>query len=137
MTDVTGPQPVAPTAPTALPALPAPSQRGRLLISPKAVEHIAAFTALEVPGVLEIGSGLESVIGRHYPKADANVAGEHVTIQLDLAVWWPSPLATTAQRVRALVRERIGLLAGLTVGAVHVTVARVEMDETPEKRRVQ
>lgn len=114
----------------------APEDRGRLEIAEQVVERVAAIAACEVPGVRRVGSGLESVVGRRYPKVRAQVAGGHVRVRVDVAVGWPAPLARTAAAVRTRVRERLSALVGLTVDVVDVTVATVEVP-TRDDRRVQ
>ncbi len=117
-------------------ALAEPGDRGRLEIAEKVVERVAAFAAGEVRGVRRVGSGIEGVVGRRYPKAKAEVAGRHAKVRLDIAVAWPSPLGQTASAVRDRVREQLESLVGFTVDAVDVTVASV-VPATREQRRVQ
>lgn len=114
----------------------APEDRGRLEIAEQVVERVAAIAACEVPGVRRVGSGLEGVVGRRYPKVRAQVAGGHVRVRVDVAVGWPAPLARTAAAVRTRVRERLSALVGLTVDVVDVTVATVAVP-TRDDRRVQ
>jgi uncharacterized alkaline shock family protein YloU len=122
---------------TATPTLPEPAERGRLDIAEQVVERIAAIAACEVPGVRRVGTGLEGVVGRQYPKAKAEVAGGHARVRLDIAVTWPSPLGRTAAAVRDRVREQLTSLVGLSVDAVDVTVATVPPPARSDQRRVQ
>lgn len=118
-------------------ALAEAGQRGRLEVAERAVERIATLAAGEVPGVQRTGSSyLESVIGHQYPSADAQVAGGHVKVSIDLAAVWPSPLAATAKSVRDRVRSQLEDLAGLTVDRVDVTVAKVTQHQSQPERRV-
>ena len=69
-----------------------PAERGRTIISDAAVEHIAVHAAGEVMGVVQTGSALDQVIGRRYPKADAQVAGTRARVHIEIAVGptrWP------------------------------------------------
>ncbi len=119
------------------PTATAPEERGRLEIAEQVVQRVAAIAACEVPGVRRVGSGLEGVVGRRYPKVQAQVAGGHVRVRVDIAVGWPAPLARTAAAVRTRVRERLSALVGLTVDVVDVTVATVEVPTRADERRVQ
>ena len=111
--------------------------RGRLHIADQVVEKVATIAAGEVPGVRTTGSGLESVVGRQYPKAKAEVAGGHAQVRLDIAVTWPAPLGRTAASVRQHVREQLESLVGLSVDVVDVTVATVSPADRSDPRRVQ
>jgi len=113
-----------------------PGQRGGLEITERVVERIATIAAAEVPGVVSTGSTLAGVLGRRYPKAAAEVAGLHATVTVDLAVAWAVPLALTAASVRDRVRTRVQDLLGVTVDAVHVTVATLTLQAPDTQRRV-
>jgi uncharacterized alkaline shock family protein YloU len=114
-----------------------PGQRGRLDVAERVAARVASIAAGEVAGVVSTGSALEGVVGRRYPKADAEVAGGHAKVSLDIAVAWAMPLATTAATVRERVRSRLHELVGLQVDSVDVTVARVVRETRPSERRVQ
>lgn len=114
-----------------------PSHRGRLVVADRVVEHIATIAAREVPGVAEVGSTVERIVGRRLPKADAHVAGQRARIRVDIAVTWPSPLATVTAGVRDTVRDRLNALAGVRVDSVDVTAAKVVRAVAPPSRRVQ
>lgn len=129
------PQPAASSG-RSVGGLPDPADRGRLDVADRVVERVAGIAACEVSGVRSVGSGLGGVVGRQYPKVKAQVAGGHARIQLDIAVDWPVPLASTAAQVRDHVRDRLTTLVGLAVDAVDVTVATVA-PATSEHRRVQ
>lgn len=113
-----------------------PAQRGRLEIADRVVERIATYAAGEVPGVTSDGSTLERVVGRQYPKASAQVAGTRATVDLEIAVAWPFPLAKVAADVRDQVRSRLLDLAGLAADAVNVSAAKVVHTEPEPIRRV-
>lgn len=114
-----------------------PGDRGRLEVAGQVVERIATIAATQVPGVVSTGSALEGVLGRRYPKAAADVAGDHTSVSLDLAVAWATPLADAAATVRDKVRAQLHDLAGLNVDAVDVTVAKVVAQPSTPVRRVQ
>lgn len=111
--------------------------RGSLTIAQKVVEKVAVIAAGEADGVARIGSAVERVIGRSYPKADAQMAGDRTRIAVEIAVTWPAALAPVAQAVRSSVHDRVESLLGLTVDAVDVTASRVVRPQPGTTRRVQ
>jgi len=119
------------------PPLAEPEDRGRLDIADRVVERIAMYAASAVPNVVQVGSTLERVVGRQYPKASADVAGGRSRIGVDVAVAWPASLAEVLLAVRDSVRTRVHDLAGLEVDAVDVTAAKVVHVQPATPRRVQ
>lgn len=98
---------------------------------------MATIAAGEVAGVVQIGSGLDQVLGNRLPRADAKVAGDRARIHVEVAIAWPQPLAEVCGKVREAVRERVSDLLGLRVDAVDVTAAKSVSAPQPEQRRVQ
>lgn len=115
---------------------PEPRTRGRLTISPRVVETVATVAVNAVPGTAEDGSGLDAVVGRRYPKVSADVAGDHATIRVDVALEWGYPLADTAGAIRDRVRTQVRDLAGVQADTVDVTVARIVLPTQPTSPRV-
>lgn len=76
-------------------------------------------------GVTPAGSGLKKVMGRQYPKADAEVAQGRARLHLEIAVEWPHPLADVCGLVRDTVSARVAELTGLNLDIVDVTAANV------------
>jgi uncharacterized alkaline shock family protein YloU len=99
-------------------------QRGRLVISSRVVTRIAEVAAQRVGAVLR----QPATFGRGLPHATAQVAGQHVRIDLHIAVLWGRPLAETAADVRSLVADHVTELTGLVVDAVAVDIVAVETD---------
>jgi uncharacterized alkaline shock family protein YloU len=99
-------------------------QRGRLEISSRVVERIAEVAARRVGAVVR----QPATFGRGLPNAAAQVAGQHVRLDLDIAVRWGRPLAMTAADVRSLVADSVTELTGLVVDAVAVDIVAVETD---------
>jgi len=87
--------------------------------------------------VAKAGSGLDQVLGRRYPKANATVAGDRARIHVEIAITWPHPLGQVCGQVRDGVRDRVTELIGVQVDAVDVTAAKVVHAPQPEGRRVQ
>jgi len=114
-----------------------PAQRGTTVIADRVVERIASIAAAEVAGVVDVGSSLDKVIGRQYPKADAAVAGSRAKIAVEVAVAWPHPLSAVTAQVRDTVRSQVERMAGLQVDVVDVHAAKVVQHEPDRPRRVQ
>lgn len=119
-----------------------PGQRGSLKIADRVVEKIATAAAAEVDGVQRstasgIDGAFEDALGRALPKASATVAGNHVTVRLQIETVWPLPLAQTAKTVRDHVRERLTFLVGFQVDRVDVTIAKVSAPQPQQQRRVE
>lgn len=120
------------------PELAEPGERGKTSINDAVVEHVAARAATDVRGVARVGSGLDSVMGRRYPRAHADVAGDRARVHIDIAVTWPHPLSDVCAQVRDAVSARVGELTGLTVDRVDVTAAKVVHNiPSAPTRRVQ
>ena len=102
-------------------------QRGRLEISSRAVERIAQVAAQQVGAVLR----QPATFGRGLPHATTQVAGQHVRLNLHIAVRWGRPLPETAAEVRSLVADNVTKLTGLVVDAVAVDIVAVETDPHP------
>lgn len=99
------------------------SDRGSLRIADKVVERIARQSALENGRVVAVGGRLEQVVGNRYPRVSANVAGDRVRVDLEIAITWPAPADDVSREVRTAVSERVGELTGMQVDAVDVRVA--------------
>jgi uncharacterized alkaline shock family protein YloU len=100
--------------------------RGRLEISPRAVERIAEATALEARGVLR----KEATFGRGLPAAKGQLAGQRVRLEVEVAVEWGYPLAALAAEIRGRIIRTVADLTGLRVDAASVDISAVELPET-------
>lgn len=115
----------------------APDERGTTTIAPSAVEHITEAELGSVPGVFAVGTGLDKVVGRQYPKVSADVAGSRARLSVEVAVAWPYPLADVCANVRDTLIARLTELTGMRIDAIDVTAAKVVQPEAPARRRVQ
>ncbi len=114
--------------------------RGSLIIADRAVQRIAQAAALAVTGVApaeKSTNALNSVLGRAYPRVDCDISGNRVRAELDVVGVWPTPAPLLAGQVRDAVTEQLHQLAGLTVDAVDVTVAKIIRVHAAPRRRVQ
>lgn len=112
------------------------ADRGRLVIADRVVERIAAKAAVDVPGVVPVGSGLAGLVGARLPKADARIGGQRVRVKVQIAAQWPTPLPTLTRQVRDAVTGQITRLVGYTVDSVDVEAADV-VTPRPQTRTVQ
>ncbi|WP_299054874.1 Asp23/Gls24 family envelope stress response protein [uncultured Nocardioides sp.] len=117
----------------------APEERGSLELKTKALSHLAQHAATEVSGTVRSGNAVRRTLGRDYPRASARMDGAQASIDLDVAVRWPAPVARIAQQTRDLVLRRTQDLSGIDIRRVDVTVHVVSDDDatTTETRRVQ
>jgi uncharacterized alkaline shock family protein YloU len=126
------------TAPS--PELDDPGWRGRLLIKDRAVQRIAEAAALSVTGVAPADKSTNAVnaaLGRAYPRVDCDVAGGRVRAELEIVGVWPTSAPLLAGQVRDTVTDQLERLAGLTVDAVDVTIAKIVRVSVAPRRRVQ
>lgn len=99
--------------------------RGSLTIADQVIEKIAVVASGRVDGVAEVGSKMEQLVGRGFPRAQARVAGDRVRISVEIAVIWPAVLATVAKEVRDRVSAQVESSVGCHVDAVDVTAGKV------------
>lgn len=102
-----------------------PADRGRLTIRHRAIERITVAAALTTPGVQRYSSGLGRLAGREFPRVEVDLAGDHVRADVEVAVAWGIPLASTASAVRRDVTDALTAQGGLTVDDVTVHIASV------------
>jgi uncharacterized alkaline shock family protein YloU len=113
--------------------------RGRTRIAARVVGAVARLAAESVPHVtLALGSGRVAtpadtpvdhtkIAGRHSEAAtDIGVAGEHVVVDIQIAVDYGAPMWQVAARVRNRIAQYIATQTGLTTTEVNVTVVDVQ-----------
>jgi uncharacterized alkaline shock family protein YloU len=111
-----------------------PADRGRLEVRDRAVANIVVAAALQSPGVHRHGGGLGRLAGRDLPRANVDVAGDHVRAAVDIAVEWGRPLAAVAAATSRDIHEALSTQSGLTVDRVTVHVATVISPEGTNRR---
>ncbi|GAA2735765.1 Asp23/Gls24 family envelope stress response protein [Actinocorallia aurantiaca] len=138
------PAPVQPPspAPESAPVEPAArgaSVKGQIRIEDEVVEKIAALAALEVSGVASLGGGREASEtmeevrrriggdGRREPGVRARVTGEEISLELALVVEYGSVVMDVARTVKNNVARSVGVMLGMKVSSVDVTVEDVRM----------
>lgn len=117
------------------------SGRGHTIISPSVIEKIASVAAAEADGVEGVArSGITRMMpfGQDSPKADADVRGEHATVDMSIRVRYPQPVGKTCEAVRQRVASRLRELTGLAVNQINISVPELVLgQERPERRRVE
>lgn len=103
-----------------------PADRGQLVIDHKVVEKIARQAASEVTAVGGTTGGFLGLGSRAnrsaLPKADVELSGQTASIDLSIAVAYPTPLRQAADQVRQHVMDRVAELVGIEVTRVDITV---------------
>ncbi len=131
------PSPVAESGPIETPAGRA-AVKGQIRIEDEVVEKIAALAALEVSGVAALGGRRESSetmdavrqrIGgdRGEPGVRALVADDQISLDVSLVVEYGSVVIDVAKVVKTNVARTVGLMLGMRVSSVNVTVEDVRM----------
>lgn len=98
-----------------------------ILIEDRIYRAYATRGALSVPGVVTHASGINRITGRTLPRAELRWDADHrsVTVDLQVAVSWPSPVVDVAAAVRDSVARWVTDATGAQVAAVNVEVAAV------------
>jgi uncharacterized alkaline shock family protein YloU len=116
---------------------PTPEARGVTRIADRVIEKIAARAACEVNDVRPAAvTGLARLAHRSTdPAASAHVDGTTVSLDIQLAISYPSPIRTIAANVHRAVRSTVERLAGLDVVTIRIEVVDLPIDR-PSARRV-
>jgi uncharacterized alkaline shock family protein YloU len=114
------------------------NELGRIEIEPRAVEKTAAFATLEVPDATGAAGRLlsravsgASGLGRRrppserMPKVSAEIDGELVFLDVELAVCYPAPIGKVTEAVRQHLFAQVGTLLGLEVSEVNIQVVEL------------
>ncbi|MEU0237498.1 Asp23/Gls24 family envelope stress response protein [Nocardiopsis sp. NPDC006198] len=118
----------APAGPSTAP----PEERGSTTVADRVVERVALTAAAEHPRVRPLAERLGGLAGRGPARAGVRRGGSRVALRLEIAVAYPSPLARTAEEVRAHVTATVEALTGLTVHSADIEI--VELVPAPRVR---
>lgn len=104
----------------------ASADRGQLVIGHRVVEKIARQAASEIAaagGTIGgfLGLGSRSDLSAR-PKAEVELSGRTASIDLTVAVAYPTPLRQAAEEVRQHVIDRVAELVGVEVTRVDVSI---------------
>lgn len=97
-------------------------------LSAKVIERIAEAAILAVPGSCTLDAKLAGLAGRALPRVVAHLDADArtATIEADIAVTYPSPVAAVADAARAAVITHVRALTGFTVRRVTIKVANAK-----------
>lgn len=112
--------------------------RGKLVMAAKVVEKIAAQAASEVSaaggtsgGVFGIGAKAD-LSAR--PNVDVHLSGRTATVDVAVAVAYPTSIRKATDRVRRHIIDRVGALAGVQVTRVDIDVTAFHpTNDTPRE----
>jgi uncharacterized alkaline shock family protein YloU len=116
---------------TAPPKSLGPNEYGRIEVSSRVVEKIAAQAAAEIP---DAGGPAARMLGRQLPGSDpggaldrlpkisADVDGQRVFLDVGLSVRWPAPVRQVTAAVRERLNSRVAELVGLQVQEINVRI---------------
>lgn len=121
----------------------APPPIGRIDISERAVQKIAARAAAEVP---DVGAPARRLLGRSVsvgsadldglPRVDADVDGKVVMLDLDVSVRWAQPVRAVTTSLRDHVSRRVEGMTGMHVAEVNIAVSDL-VTQLPTTSRVR
>lgn len=108
---------------------------GTTTIADRVVEKIAGHAASEVSGA---GGAARRVLGIAFgaderqdsPVVHAHVDGGVVTVDMEMSIDYPEPIAQVADAVRHRVEERVGGCTGLRVAQVDITITSLTSPST-------
>ncbi len=110
-----------------------PEERGTTVVSDRAVRRLACAAAAEHRSTRPLGDRLGGLVGEgRRARAEVRRGGSRVGLRLEIAVAYPSPLARTAEEVRAHVAATVEGLTGLTVHSTDIEI--VELVPAPRVR---
>jgi uncharacterized alkaline shock family protein YloU len=118
---------VEPTSPNTSPSTSPSTSRSTTTIDDRIPRQFAVRGALSVPGVLSHSSGINRFTGRSLPRAELRWDAGHrsVSVDIQIAVAWPSPAVDVAKTVRETVAQWITDGTGIAVSTVNVGVGAV------------
>ena len=90
---------------------------GHIKIEDAVIEKIATLAALEVQGAVSLG------------ELGITTTGERISLKLQVVVAYGSVIMEVARQVQGNVARIVGLMLGMEIGSVDVTVADVIMPE--------
>ena len=96
---------------------------GTLVIKERAISRVAVAAALTVPDVVRQLGGLSRLTGRDLPRADVSVGEHSVSVNLYIAVRWPTKVADVAHGVHTEVGRVLDGFVGLPLHRLNIIVA--------------
>lgn len=110
----------------------APEDRGRLEVASIVVRKVAKRAADLTPGTLPSTRRIAGVgAGTHGARARIDGEGSAVTVTLQLALHYPSPIRELSDRVRTQVINEVLRITGYQVRSVRITVSALLPETHP------
>ena len=100
------------------------AKHGRTRFSLRAMEKVISSAIASVPGTAAVDAKLAGLAGRAFPRVMAQMDPDTqmVAVDVDIAVYWPSPVTEVAKAVRTAIREAVRDFTGFRTTRVNVTV---------------
>lgn len=97
---------------------------GATRFSLRAMEKVISSAIASVPGTAAVDAKLAGLAGRAFPRVMAQMDPDTqmVAVDVDIAVYWPSPVTEVAQAVRTAIRDAVYDFTGFRTTRVNVTV---------------
>lgn len=105
---------------------------GTLVIKERVVSRVAVAAALTVPDVVRQVGGMSRLTGRELPRADVSVGEHSVSVNLYVALAWPSRIPDVANAVHAEVGRALDGIVGLPLHRLNVVVVGTSPNEDVE-----
>ncbi|KZE98447.1 hypothetical protein A2J03_14405 [Rhodococcus sp. EPR-157] len=96
---------------------------GTLVIKERVISRVAVAAALTVPDVVRQVGGMTRLTGRDLPRADVTVGEHAASVNLYIAVQWPSRISDVAHEVHDEVARVLADIVGLPLHRLNVVVA--------------
>ncbi|WP_338886294.1 Asp23/Gls24 family envelope stress response protein [Rhodococcus sovatensis] len=96
---------------------------GTLVIKERVISRVAVAAALTVPDVVRQVGGMSRLTGRDLPRADVSVGEHSASVNLYIAVQWPSRISDVAHAVHDEVARALDEIVGLPLHRLNVVVA--------------
>lgn len=106
---------------------------GTLVIKERAVSRVAVAAALTVPDVVRQVGGMSRLTGRELPRADVSVGEHSVSVNLYVALAWPSRISEVASEVHDEVARALDGIIGLPLHRLNVVVVGTSTKDVVEQ----
>lgn len=117
------------------------STRGTTHVPDAVIAKVISQAASEVA---EVGSSSGGVLGvgqrrdfSRRPRVDVELFGATALVTIDLGLLYPSPLETTAERIREVVTSRLARDVGIHQAQIDIHVSWLHPAEPTVKRRLK
>lgn len=115
------------------------ARRGRLVISDRVVEKVAAHAVQQVTATSGaarrlLGVRVGEVGETSAARVTARVEGDTATLSVTLGVHWPASVTTVAQQVRRKIRQDVARITAIDVRRIDIEVVSMLVPHHEEAR---